>query len=104
MKPNEKLIVGKDSVLLRRVNATNAISWRSDKFYFYNESLEMVMKTLVRWYDVEVVYANQRVKDFHFTGFIPKYTDIGKAFEVLELTCNIKFVLKDRTVIITQRE
>lgn len=104
LKPNEKLIVGKDSVLLRRVNATNAISWRSDKFYFYNESLEMVMKTLVRWYDVEVVYANQRVKDFHFTGFIPKYTDIGKAFEVLELTCNIKFVLKDRTVIITQRE
>ena len=104
LKPNEELVIKKDDVCVRKVNARNAISWKNDKFYFNDETLTMVMNTLTRWYDVDVVFANQSVRDYHFSGFVPKYEDIAKAFEILELTCDIKFVLQDRTVIITQRE
>ena len=103
LKPNEELVIKENDVCVRKVNARNAISWKNDKFYFNDETLDMVMKTLVRWYDVEVVFANQKVRGYHFSGFVPKYADITKAFEILELTCDIKFVLQNRTVIITQR-
>ena len=103
LKPNEELVIRENDVCVRKVNARNAISWKNDKFYFNDETLDMVMKTLVRWYDVEVVFANQKVRGYHFSGFVPKYADITKAFEILELTCDIKFVLQNRTVIITQR-
>lgn len=85
------------------MNAVNAISWKNEKFYFSNERLEVVMMKLARWYDVNLFYTNQTIKDYHFSGFIPKYADITKAFDILELTTDVQFEIKDRTVIITRR-
>lgn len=103
LTPNQELTIQNGEFQIRKVNAVNAISWKNDKFYFSNERLEIVMQKLARWYDVQLFYSNQDIKNYHFSGFIPKYADITQAFTILELTCNIKFNLKDKTVIITQK-
>ena len=100
LKPDEALEISGDDISIKKTNARNAISWKNDKFYFSNERLEVVMMKLARWYDVNLFYTNQTIKDYHFTGFIPKYADITKAFRVLELTADVKFEVKDRTVTI----
>ena len=103
LKPNEAIEIKGNSVQIKQVNAVNAISWKNEKFYFSNERLEVVMMKLARWYDVNLFYTNQTIKDYHFSGFIPKYADITKAFDILELTTDVQFEIKDRTVIITRR-
>lgn len=103
LEPNEALEIDGDQISIKQVNAANAISWKNDKFYFSNERLEVVMTRLARWYDVNLFYANQTIKDYHFTGFIPKYADIVKAFQILELTADVKFEVKDRTVTIMRK-
>ena len=100
LKPDEALEISGDDISIKKTNARNAISWKNDKFYFSNERLEVVMMKLARWYDVNLFYTNQTIKDYHFTGFIPKYADITKAFRALELTADVKFEVKDRTVTI----
>ena len=100
LKPDESLEIDGDNVSIKKINASNAISWKNDKFYFSNERLEVVLTKLARWYDVSLFYTNQTIKDYHFTGFIPKYADITKAFNILELTADIKFKVQDRTVVI----
>lgn len=102
--PNEALEMNGNQVSISKINAANAISWKNDKFYFSNERLEVVMTKLARWYDVSLSYTNQTIKDYHFTGFIPKYTDISKAFTILELTTDVKFEVKDRNVTIMRKE
>ena len=100
LEPDESLEIDGDNIRIKKINANNAISWKNDNFYFSNEQLEVVMTKLARWYDVNLFYTNQSIKDYHFTGFIPKYTDITKAFNILELTADIKFKVQDRTVVI----
>lgn len=100
LEPDESLEIDGDNIKIKKIKAINAISWKNDKFYFSNERLEVVMTKLARWYDVSLFYTNQTIKDYHFTGFIPKYADITKAFNILELTADIKFKVQDRTVVI----
>lgn len=102
LEPDESLEIDGDNIKIKKIKAINAISWKNDKFYFSNERLEVVMTKLARWYDVSLFYTNQTIKDYHFTGFIPKYADITKAFNILELTADIKFKVQDRTVVITR--
>ena len=99
LTPNQALEITENKIEIKKVNAVNSISWKNDKFYFSNERLEVVMRTLARWYDVNLFYTNQSIKDYHFSGFIPKYEKISKAFEILELTArDVKFDVKDKTV------
>ena len=42
------------------------------------------------------------MKNYHFKGTLPKYTDIHDVLELLEQTTNIKFEIKGNTVIVMQ--
>ena len=45
---------------------------------------------------------NENLKNYHFKGTLPKYTDIHDVLELLEQTTNIKFEIKGNTVIVMQ--
>ena len=62
------------------------------------------MKRVSRWYGVRVKYADEQLKEWHFTGNVPKYEEIGKVFEILKLTTNLDFtLLEDGSVIVSER-
>ena len=49
---------------------------------------------------MEFVFDDEEIKDYKFSGFIPRYESITNLFEILEQSANVSFVRKeDKTLI-----
>lgn len=86
------------SVEVKDVNPESFVAWKAGFFAFDEESLEEIMNTLARWYDVEVFYVNNDVKNLHFTGHLKRYDQITTILKAIESAVNVKFSVKGRTI------
>ena len=86
------------SVEVKDVNPESFVAWKAGFFAFDEESLEEIMNTLARWYDVEVFYVNNEVKNLHFTGHLKRYDQITTILKAIESAVNVKFSVKGRTI------
>ena len=62
--------------------------------------MEEIMQKFTRWYDMEVVYWNEDLKDIVFKGVVPRYTELREVLNILEKTNEVKFDIEERTVIV----
>ncbi|WP_308573125.1 FecR family protein [uncultured Sanguibacteroides sp.] len=104
LKPNQQAVYHTTNRTLnsREVNADYISSWREGKFIFENETLESIMNKLSRWYDIRLFYANESVKNFHFTGDLERYDDFNEVLKMLEKATNIHFNINGKNVIISK--
>ena len=82
------------------VKATLYTSWMQGKLEFHNESLDQVMIRLARWYDFEYKFENPEAKDFHFSARLNNSENISTIIEMLEMTTDVKFELRDQKIVI----
>ncbi|PKO99078.1 MAG: hypothetical protein CVU13_08110 [Bacteroidetes bacterium HGW-Bacteroidetes-8] len=76
---------------LKQVNVNNFISWKDNLFQFEELSLEDIMKTLSRWYDVTVSYDKEELKQLQFSGNLDKYSNIESFLKLFEVGARIEF-------------
>lgn len=100
LSPGEEATVSAGKVEIEKVDVYERIAWTEGKFVFRDRRLEEVMDILKRWYDVEVFYQKEEVKDLHFTGNIPRHATIGEVLRFLERTRLVHFNISERTVIV----
>jgi len=67
---------------------------------FENEDLESVMRRLARWYNFDFEFKNQQARTYHFTARLEQSQPISSILEMLALTTDVKFELKEKTIII----
>ena len=84
------------------VNVNLYTSWREGRFVFKEQPLEEIMKTISRWYDVEVSFADERVKGATFSGNLQRYTDFGKILQMLEAIKIARFEIKGNHISINE--
>ena len=85
---------------VREVNTKLYTLWRLDRFTFASEDMEGVIRKLSRWYNVEFFFSNPSMKQKRFTGSLPKYADISQVLKMIEMTTDVKFEIKENTIII----
>jgi ferric-dicitrate binding protein FerR (iron transport regulator) len=77
-------------------------SWKDGRFAFRNQRVEDIFKTLTRWYDVEIVYQTESIKEKRFTGDLKRYDEFNKILEIMGSSDLIKFDFRDNKVIIKE--
>ncbi len=75
--------------------------WKDGRFVFECQTLEEIMRTLARWYDVEAVFQSERTRNIEFTGNLKRYSDFGQIISMLELACPAKFMISGKTIYIS---
>lgn len=100
LKPSEEATNSQGSLMVHEVEADLAIEWKNGYFRFDGKDVGMAMKEIARWYDVEVEFGNQALKNEPIAGRISKYTTIKQVLKKLELTGNIKFTIKGRLILV----
>ncbi|WP_316789099.1 FecR family protein [Pedobacter frigoris] len=108
LKPNEQATLDKDfRIQVQQVQeAERAMAWRKVQgkpgdFYFQNEDLESLMRTVARWYDVEVVYQfKYKRSDKVFAGAVSRDVTLSQMMRVLALTQGFTFKIEGRRLII----
>ncbi|MEG0796858.1 MAG: DUF4974 domain-containing protein [Odoribacter sp.] len=100
LKPGEQSVFKNGILTVQEVNAALYCSWIRDRFVFVSEGLDVVARKLERWYDVEFFFTSEELKEKLFTGSVSKYAELSKVLKMLEMTTNIRFTEKNRTVVI----
>ena len=61
-----------ESVDIRTVNVNDYIAWKKGQYVFKGRSLEEDAKVLQLWYDMEIIFENEKSKKTVYTGVINK--------------------------------
>jgi ferric-dicitrate binding protein FerR (iron transport regulator) len=84
-------------------NIENTAQWRNDHISFAGESLGEIAITLERMYDIEIVFASDKVRDYRFSGII-RNNSLSNVFEVISLTAPIKYKISNQVVEIQENK
>lgn len=91
---------GAGGVEVKEVDSRDAVAWRRGAFLFDNARLEDIMEELGRWYDVEVFFESQAIREERFSVDTRRYTTIDEVLELIESTGTVGVAIKERSVIV----
>lgn len=77
-----------------------AIGWKNGYFTFNNADIRSIMRTLARWYDIEIGYQG-KIPDYTFTGSIPRKENFSAVIKILEYE-GIHFKQEQNKIIVVQ--
>ncbi len=87
---------------IQKVDTRQYTAWKDNLFCFEDETLENIMSTLSRWYNIEIDFESNELKQRHFSGTIEKYAKIESFLELFETGTNIKFDIYGHKIIVRQ--
>ena len=104
LEPGEQVVLDKSGRLeTREVDTYLYTAWKDGVFAFKRQRLEEIMKVVARWYDVNIFWENVSQKEVTFTGKMKRYDDFSKVVEVLEMTGNTEFMIKENNIFIREK-
>jgi hypothetical protein len=102
LKPGEQASMNKRTGMLkvRPADVEAAVAWKNGLFQFNNTQLEVIMREVSRWYDIDVVYQTKHLDGKRFSGIMSRYSEPAELLRRLELTGVVHFRLQDRQIIV----
>lgn len=100
LKPGEQACLTGGELTKHEVDTENYTAWMKGRLIFNSVRLEDMLRRLARWYNVEIVFSEEALKDVTFTGEVKKYEDFTDILDVIEATRTARFQVKDRTIIV----
>ena len=105
LSPNQQSKVDSNSPVINvsDVDVSQQISWINGLFSFNDTSLEDIMHTLSRWYDLEFIFKSANQKKFIFSGILERTKSIEDILFIIEKTSSsneINFEINNQTIII----
>ena len=96
LKPNEQSYLSNNENVIqkRNVDVSQYVAWKEGRFVFQNQTLENIMKTLSKWYDVQVVFANENSRNLKFTGNLERYSDFSNILGKIDAPTKLNLRLK----------
>ena len=93
LSPGQLAIKSKDSNVLqiKPVETSFYSAWTEGKIFFDDEKLDQIAVKLERWFNVEISFADEKLKSQRFTGTILKNKPVDQIMQVLELLAPIHF-------------
>ena len=77
---------GSTRIEVKKVDTNVVTAWIRDMFYFDEKPLGEIMKELSRWYEFEVIFEKEGLKQRKFTIETSRYEDIDKVLKLIEET------------------
>lgn len=87
-------------VVVSQVDTYMHTAWKDGKFVFENETMEVIMERLSRWYDCEVFFSGSRCREHRFTGVITRFSDLADVLYLIGETAEVDFEIKGNTVMV----
>lgn len=102
IRPNEQLIFNRQNGCFdcRKVDASMYSAWKDGMFVFEDETLEHIMDRLRIWYDVEVFYASDEVREYRFSGDLKRYDDFSRIVRMLEEVAGVSIQISGNNIVI----
>jgi len=100
LKPNQQVLLNQGNMELKEVDVDNFVGWKNNLIVFESQNLDNIMRQIARWYDVEIDFKDESLKNKKFSGKISKYKEVSEVLKMLELTDLVHFDLKERRILV----
>ena len=93
LSPGKLAIKRKDSnnLQIKSVETDFYSAWTEGKIFFDDEKLDQIAIKLERWFNVEISFADEKLKSYRFTGTILKNKPVDQIMQAFELLSPITF-------------
>ena len=101
LKPGQQAVMinGTNNINVKKVDAENAVAWKTGRFFFNKADIQTVMRQLARWYDVQISYKGI-VPQQQFNGDIQRDLQAKQILDILSNYYNIPFKIEGKRIII----
>lgn len=105
LKPGTQgtLDVASGALSARGVDTEVYTAWKDGIFYFKEMTLEEITRALSRWYRLEVLYDDPRLKHEKYNGKMPMYSGIEDVLRKIEMTGSVRLKIQGRTLVVSGR-
>lgn len=108
-KDAQVLVPGQQSTLsrntgnidVRKVNTEQVVAWKNGYFLFDNEDLSSILRTVSRWYDVEIEF-QYTGRNEKFGGTFSRSSDLRDILNNLQEIGHVHFKIDNRKIIVTR--
>lgn len=95
LKPGQQASLGKNNnLIVKNVVAGDAVAWKDGVFRFNHSDIEIVMRQMSRWYDVEVEFEGEKPA-IKLWGEVYRNVNASQALEILTYF-NLKYRIKTK--------
>jgi transmembrane sensor len=92
LRPGAQVVVDcRQSITLGAANLEEALAWKNGLFVFQSECLESISRKLSRWYNVDIVFNDNTLKNIRFTGRLKRYDDMTVLLNMISSTSRVTF-------------
>ena len=102
LNPGENARFAESVPEITKVNVNRYIAWKDGYFYYENESLESIMDDLKRWYDFDVMYVGDKVRDYRFELWASRDSEISVITGLLMKTNRIGVKVNGKTLVVSE--
>lgn len=100
LKPSQMTTLAGAHIDVQDIDTAMVTAWKRGEFIFRNEPLEEIMRVLVRWYNLEVSYENDEIRNLTLGGSISRSEKVSEVLKMLELTGDAHFKIEGRKIVI----
>jgi ferric-dicitrate binding protein FerR (iron transport regulator) len=86
--------------LNKNVDVEEVIAWKNGLFVFNNTDLELIMRQIGRWYDVDVKYSGAPAKGKHYSGYVPRLVNVSRVLHMLESAGGVEFTIDGKKIMV----
>jgi ferric-dicitrate binding protein FerR (iron transport regulator) len=100
LKPGQQSVLSiTDGLISKRdVDVLPFIAWKDGRFLFHDQTLEEIMKTLSKWYNVEIDFSNNEDRKLRFTGNLKRSAEFKDILSKIELTNEVNFEINGNNI------
>ncbi|MDN3582471.1 FecR family protein [Mucilaginibacter flavus] len=92
-----------DGIKVSDVDAEEAVAWKNGYFRFDDEKLETVMRKVSRWYNVDVEYRDNEVKNYLFAALTTRFDNLSTLLKIMDQTVDANFSVEGTKIIISKK-
>ena len=93
---------GSMKVEVKEVDVNLYTDWKNGIFRFKNQRLEDILTILSNWYDVDIFYTNEQLKELHFTGHVKRYEKIDNILRAIKSAVGVTFAVEGKEIWISK--
>ena len=90
-----------DGTKVSKVDLARYLAWKNDDFDFQGDRIETVMRSLSRWYNLEVVWQGPVTNEI-FYATLSRQRPISGILRALEKTKGVHFTIEGRRVVVSK--
>lgn len=92
-----------NGIKVSEINTGEVIAWKNGYFNFDDEKLENIMKSVARWYNVDVVFEDESLKSETFGAITTRFANISTLLKIMEQTGDARFSIDGSTIKIKRK-